>query len=271
MTDTHIHIGQFYETYYDPIEVMDVISSAGVSNCWYSSTTSCKENVQYSEVEKEIKSVSAHYSSKNFKPFLWYIPEYEKQGITVEKAMSNISYVGIKLHPRANNWDLENSATIDLTNEIFDYADKNKLSLLIHTGYDSLDEANKFSRFFGEYKNANIILAHCRPIEQILLLLQKYDNVYCDTAFVSKCDLQKISESGFSNKIFLGSDFPITHYFKQKQSKKKIRLTEQYSMDKNILEEYKGIIEKTLYVDCQFARNIAVSSGGVKLQPFQYQ
>jgi predicted TIM-barrel fold metal-dependent hydrolase len=244
MTDNHIHFGQFYETYYEPLEIMNVIENAGIDSCWYSSTTSCKENIRYGEVEKEIELVTARFSTENFKPFLWYVPEYRKQGVAVENAMLNIHYAGIKLHPRSNSWDIDNFEIIDLLHSIFNYANANDLPVLIHTGYDKLDEANKFSEFFGKYPRTKIILAHCRPIEQTLELLQNYNNIFCDTAFVPEKDLQKIIANGFCKKIYLGSDFPITHYFEQNKTKMEIKLVEQYKKDIIILKKYKAFIEK---------------------------
>jgi hypothetical protein len=36
----------------------------------------------------------------------------------------------------------------------------------------------------------------------------------CDTAFVGEADLRFIVGAGFASRILLGSDFPITHYFR---------------------------------------------------------
>jgi predicted TIM-barrel fold metal-dependent hydrolase len=244
MKDSHIHIGQFYENYYDPLEVMDSIVSAGVDSCWYSSTISSKENVNYNEIEKEIELVTAHYSPEKFKPFLWYVPEYAKQGISPTKALSMQQYGGIKIHPRANNWDMNEYSSINILSELFQLASELAIPVLIHTGYDAIDEANKCNSFFEQYQKVKIILAHCRPIAQTLGLLKKYQNVYCDTAFLPMHDLLKIIQYGFSKRIFCGSDFPITHYFKQNDSEKTIPLAEQYDMDKNVLEKYKILIGK---------------------------
>jgi predicted TIM-barrel fold metal-dependent hydrolase len=245
MTDSHIHIGQFYEVYYKPLEIIEIITDAGVDNAVYTSSTSCKENVQYSEVEKEIALVTAQYPADKIQPFLWYVPEYAMQGISVEKAMDSSPYKGLKIHPRANTWNLEDRKTLSIACELFDYADKHKLPIIIHTGYDPLDEANKFSRFFGEYKNTKIILAHCRPIDQTLALLRKYNNVYCDTAFVEESTVQNIIKAGFAERIHTGSDFPVTHYYKttylRNGENPNITLREKYTEDSTLLKHYSDL------------------------------
>jgi predicted TIM-barrel fold metal-dependent hydrolase len=93
---------------------------------------------------------------------------------------------------------------------------RKELSVLIHTGEDPLDEANKFSFLFSEYPGAKCILAHGRPLEQTVSLLRCFPNVYCDTAFMPEASLLCIVAEGFAGKILPGSDFPITHYFKWK-------------------------------------------------------
>jgi predicted TIM-barrel fold metal-dependent hydrolase len=105
--DNHLHIGQFYEAYYEPLEVLRIAAEAGITDAVYSSTTSAKEGVCYREVEREIAAVAARYPAESYKPFLWHIPPYIDQGLSVESAFQNLPYQGIKLHPRARRQILE--------------------------------------------------------------------------------------------------------------------------------------------------------------------
>ncbi|MDR0758782.1 MAG: hypothetical protein LBF74_01555 [Treponema sp.] len=74
--DNHLHIGWFYEVYYEPLEVLRIVTEAGVADAAYSSTTSARDGVRYKEVEREIAGVTARYPADRCKPFLWYIPPY---------------------------------------------------------------------------------------------------------------------------------------------------------------------------------------------------
>jgi predicted TIM-barrel fold metal-dependent hydrolase len=215
MTDNHIHIGQFEEDYYEAEAVFQVVLEAigNVTETVFSSTTSCKDDILYSEVEKEIAAALALSAyAKKIKALCWYSPDYARQGIGIEKAMDSLPYSGIKIHPFAHNWDLNDTKTVDLARGIFDYADRHSIPVFIHTGYDKVHEAAKFSAFFGEFPNARFILAHGRPIEQTAALLEKFPNVYCDTAFMPEDDFKRIVKK-HSAKILLGSDFPITYYY----------------------------------------------------------
>ncbi|MFP3041418.1 amidohydrolase [Treponema primitia] len=234
MIDTHIHIGQFEEVYYDPLTVMAVITAAGVDEAVYTSTTSCKDGVLYTEIEREITAVVSCHDPLRIQPYLWYNPDYARQGLTVETAFATLPYRGFKIHPRAHLWDLGNTKTFALADELFACAAQKSLPVLIHTGYDTLDEAQKFEPFFKQYPAVRSILAHCRPLDQTIRLLGQYPNVYCDTAFVPKADLRRIAAAGFAPRILPGTDFPITHYFARGDTggaPTYAELAEQYAAD----------------------------------------
>jgi predicted TIM-barrel fold metal-dependent hydrolase len=215
LIDTHIHIGQFEDAYYEAEYVFSTVLEVvgDVKEIVFSSTTSCKDDVLYGEIEKEIAAaLSFSAYAKKLNALCWYIPDYLRQGISIENAMNNLPYTGIKIHPFAHDWDLSDTKTINLIRGIFDYANTHSMPVLIHTGYDKVQEAATFSSFFGEFPNARFILAHGRPIEQTSELLKKFPNVYCDTAFMPEDDFNLIVKK-HSEKILLGSDFPITYHF----------------------------------------------------------
>jgi predicted TIM-barrel fold metal-dependent hydrolase len=112
---------------------------------------------------------------------------------------------------------------------IFDYADKRKKRILIHTGESGIDSPSRFERFFGEYEGAEIVLAHCRPASETIGIMKKYANVFGDTAFVPKDRIDEIRNAGFGKRLIFGTDFPITHYFYGRNSG--VSLEEQYKVD----------------------------------------
>ena len=237
MRDNHVHIGQFADVYYDPLEIMDVVMAAGMDGLSFSSTSSCKNNVRYSEIEREIAAFMSiiSYTAETVRPLLWYNPDYIKQNITIESAFSDIPYQGIKIHPYAQSWDFTDTKHMETLHAIFDYASGNDMPVLIHTGNSGVDSADRFERFMDEYRGAKCILAHCRPLDVTMELLKKYGNVYCDTSFVPIKDIQQIAASGFASKVIFGSDFPITHFFRSRypspDDNSSISLEQQYAQD----------------------------------------
>ncbi|MDR2053370.1 MAG: amidohydrolase family protein [Treponema sp.] len=211
--DNHIHIGQFEGTYYDPLEVLRVVAEAGIMDAVYSSTTSGKDNARYKEVEQEIAAVTARYPADRYKPFLWYIPPYLDEGVTIESAFQNLPYGGIKLHPRAHHWDLSDKKHKDCLHRLFAYARDNNVPVLIHTGEDEFERPGVFSPFFPEYPDVKFILAHCRPAPDTIAMFRAHGNVYGDTAFLDAGRYNQIAGAGFAGRLVPGTDFPITHYF----------------------------------------------------------
>jgi predicted TIM-barrel fold metal-dependent hydrolase len=233
MIDAHVHIGQFNQIWYDPDLVIKTVLQAGVERIVFTSTTSCKENVRYTEVEKEVEGVLSAYDSKNIKPLLWYNPNYHKQGLGIEKVMQSLPYAGIKIHPRAHNWDLSNKHTLSILEELFGYADQYQLPVLIHTGVDKIDEADKFGSYFPKYPKAKVVLAHCKPPHQVLQLLLENRNTFFDTSYVLEEDVYFFFLRGLSDRIILGSDFPTTHYRNRKEYN-----TEE-NLENDLMEQYK--------------------------------
>jgi predicted TIM-barrel fold metal-dependent hydrolase len=250
MIDNHVHIGHFYEKYYDPLEVIDIVMSSGIEGMSFSSTTSCKDNVCYVEIEKEIMSFlsTISYTSEIIRPFFWYIPGYIKQGIKIKNVFETILYKGIKIHPFAQSWDFENKNHIKTLHSLFNFASFNQLPVLIHTGHSGIDCADRFEQFFSEYNMVKTILAHGRPLEQTLVLLKRYNNVWCDTAFMEEKELKRIIEQGFASRVLLGSDFPITYYYKTHYSKNEqdrlVQLKSQYEHDLRQLQNYHKLLNR---------------------------
>jgi hypothetical protein len=242
MIDAHVHIGQFNEVWYEPELIIQTILQSGIEKIVFSSTTSCRDHVCYSEIEKEISAVlSKHgFYSQRIRPLLWYSPDYHKQGLGIEKAMQTLPYCGIKIHPRAHNWDISDKNTLSILDELFGYADQNKLPVCIHTGYDKIDEAGKFGQFFPKYPHTKIVLAHGRPFDQVLPLLLSNNNLFVDTAFVDYDEvISVLFLRGLGSRIVLGSDFPITHYMNRYKSNAETdfasQLKDQYNKDLHLI------------------------------------
>lgn len=234
MTDHHIHIGQFNEVYYDAVELFELIEKlipqTKITEVRYSSTSSCRDDVELSGVEEEIV-YAQNFESKilTAKPYLWFIPKYAEQGISVDSAAKSFDYCGIKLHPAGQNWYEENPVHLNALHQIFRWADDNKKSVLIHCGTQKCDFPTRFEKFFLEYKNAQIILAHSKPVSETASMVNKYENVFCDTACISEENLILLREKVHDkSKILFGSDFPVTHYFSTHLFGKTHSIEEEY-------------------------------------------
>ncbi len=237
MTDHHIHIGQFNEVYYDALELFELLESVSektnITQIRYSSTSTCRDDVELQGVEEEIAYAQSFSSNiLTTKPYLWFIPKYAEQHISVESAATSFDYCGIKLHPAGQNWDENNPVHLTALHQIFRYADDHKKSVLIHCGTQKCDLPTRFEPFFAEYKNAQVILAHSNPVRETAEMVNKYKNVFCDTACITADNFTQLSQSVLdTRKILFGSDFPVSHYFQTHIFEKHLSLKEQYIFD----------------------------------------
>ena len=236
--DYHVHIGQWSNVYYSPESVLDSLKASNVEEVWFSSTSSCgyckesfdviSKNLDYSNFPTALELYNCiknevldamEYGKKiglRVAPLYWVIPEIHfstSANISIEKTMKEVPYKGFKLHPRGNHWDLSDKKTQDLAEEVFAYANKHNLPILIHCGYDDFENPKLFEKFIAKSPNAKVQLAHCKPVEDTIYMLKKYPNTVCDTAFVPEDVFAQIVEAGFEKRIRYGSDFPITHWY----------------------------------------------------------
>ena len=237
MTDYHFHIGQFNEVYYDALEAFALVerisSQTEITEIRYASTSSCRDDVELSGIEEEI-AYAQHFESKTLKtsPYLWFIPKYAEQGISIESATKAFDYCGIKLHPAAQDWDETNPAHSKALHSIFRWADENGKSVLIHCGTQKCDSPTRFESLFLEYTNANVILAHSTPLIETAEMVNKYENVFCDTACIDEESLKKLKMLVQNDaKVLFGSDFPVTHYFSTHLFGKTHSLEEEYLLN----------------------------------------
>ena len=231
MKDYHVHIGQFNELYYDALEIFDVIESTGlISEVHYSSTSTCRNDVELIGIEEEIEYAQKYESNfLKVKPYLWYIPKYAEENISVQSAISPFDYCGIKLHPFAHQWNFQDKKHINQIEDIFLWAHENKKQILIHCADNQSCLPNKFEKYFKIFSGAKIILAHSNPVFETVQMVNKYDNVFCDTACINKESFEQLKkEINDTKKILFGSDFPINNYWNKLLFNKSRSLSKEY-------------------------------------------
>ncbi|MBR6199573.1 MAG: amidohydrolase family protein [Spirochaetales bacterium] len=249
MIDYHIHIGQFRDHYYDSLEVFSAIEEFAekihISRIYYSSTSSCRSDVSLEKIEEEIAYAQSLISEKITQlPYLWWTTNYVEQNISIKSAMESFDYCGIKLHPLAHNWDLTDSKHIESLCQIFQWSSDNNKPILLHSGDSYIENPLRFEKYYKEFPNAKVILAHCVLTDNIIFLFDNYPNIYGDTACVDHNHIQTLMNSKYKHRILFGTDFPITHYWAHHLHGEHISLQEQYKRDCQILSK------AGLYSDC---------------------
>lgn len=222
VADYHIHFGQFYDVYYQPAYVIGALAANGIKRVWGSSTTAClrwntagEKDYILKHITDEIKEATfvAEKCGLEFVPLYRVIPKLHREGVGVADYMDGESYYkGFKIHTLDDGYEDEDYVNI-LMEEVCEYAARHNLPILIHTGEDDCVAPERFERFFGVYGGVKFVLAHCKEAERVIALFKKYDNVFGDTAFCPYISLSEIYKRGYADRMQIGTDFPVTHYW----------------------------------------------------------
>ncbi len=207
LIDTHIHVGQFCEQYFAPSTIHRLMAQVGVDYYAVSSTTMCEEN--YPKVVEEIQTLIDLDGNKVL-PVMWITPEGLKGNIAWFLE-SDIKWRCLKVHPflHPHNWQPNG----EQFQEVLDIARELRLPLLIHTGNDESCQCGKYELLISHNHDINFILAHGRPLSQVIPLLRNYPNAYADSAFMPIADMRLLMQEELGHKLLWGTDMCIPKCF----------------------------------------------------------
>ena len=94
------------------------------------------------------------------------------------------------------------------------------------------------------FPEVKVHLAHCKDPEPIIQLFSKYKNLVGDTAFCPQDSYEAICKAGFKDRMFFGTDFPISHWYEHHGEK------DFPTDEKNLTESYKKTLNEYQFVNC---------------------
>ncbi len=219
MKDWHVHIGPYFDEYYDFHDVFQILKNNGVTEAVVAYLTPKFDDEKnaidfYHAVAEELKEARLFAQAIGLKvDFLYWADPLVLKSIPLEDVFSEFDYQGIAVHPLLHAWT---KAYPNLLIHIFRFAQKNSLPIFIHTGVSEADEPIQFEKWFCDFQDVEVHLAHCKDSKPIIQLFSKYKKLFGDTAFCPKDSYDEICKAGFKERMFFGSDFPITHWYKHK-------------------------------------------------------
>ncbi|MGH3715684.1 MAG: amidohydrolase family protein [Micromonosporaceae bacterium] len=113
---------------------------------------------------------------------------------------------GIKLHPRAQQFELASS----VARPLFARAAADGLPVLLHTGFGMHAITDELAGLAAEFGELKLILGHSSFIDMpdALRVLAPYPNVYFETSVVRVYDLFTLLSSVDPARVLYGSDLP---------------------------------------------------------------
>lgn len=203
MIDNHVHIGWYTNGYHTPKKVWQSEKEAGIDNIVVSSTSTCAE--MYKLVVREMLELYK-LDGSNIHPILWLTPRMMKTWGLNYMLHSKIQWQGIKMHWGAHREWYYNKK---FQRKALEIARRLEVPVLLHTGNDKECKASVFMDICKQYNDLTFVLAHGRPIEDTLNVLNKCSNVFVDTAFMPIDNVKLLCDKGFTNRIQFGTDAPI--------------------------------------------------------------
>lgn len=207
--DSHVHIGQFYNNvYFSPLMVLNACKQSGVTGIAVSSTTIAEEN--YPKVLAEFEQLLSQ-TDIAIVPVLWVTPRMLQTGAIQLFRDSGIRWQCIKVHNylQRGAWG---EATGVLMQQVVDLAQERHLPILFHTGNEKC-YPNDYAPLIQSHPEQVFILAHSRPVDQTICIMQLCPNAWADTAFTPIEDIVQMVNAGLIDRMLWGTDLPLMSYY----------------------------------------------------------
>lgn len=211
IADIHIHVGQFCDEYYPPSTIQKLMRQTHVDYYAVSSTTMCEEN--YPKVLDEMQEL-IYLDGDKVLPMMWITPKGLKGNIAWFLE-SDIKWRCLKVHPFLHQQDWMPGG--EQFNEVIGIARELQVPLLIHTGNEACCQCGKYEPLIVDNPDIDFILAHGRPLKQVIPILKSYPNAYADSAFMPLEDMSRLMQEGLSHKLLWGTDMCIPKHFYPKE------------------------------------------------------
>ena len=249
MHDIHTHIGQFYNTYYDFHSVFTALKNNGITETTFAYLTPLFTESNpaidfYNAMTQETKDALEFAKKIGLKvnPLYWIDPMVLFGGIKLDSIMKDLDYKGLVVHPFLNDWNPADEKKSNLLTQVFEFANSNGYEIYFHTGCSEKDNPLQFEKWFHDFPEVKVHLAHCKDPEPIIQLFSKYENLVGDTAFCPEDSYKAICDAGFKDRMFFGTDFPISHWYQHLNEKDfsidEIALTESYGRTLKMYNEF---------------------------------
>lgn len=207
--DSHVHIGQFYNgVYFSPQMVLNACKQSGVTGIAVSSTTIAEEN--YPKVLAEFEQLLSQ-TDIAIVPVLWLTPRMLQTGAMRLFRDSGIRWQCIKVHNylQRGAWG---EATGTLMQQVVDLAQEMHMPILFHTGNEKC-YPDDYAPLIQSHPEQVFILAHSRPVDQTIRIMQSCPNAWADTAFTPLEDIVQMVNAGLIDRMLWGTDLPLMGYY----------------------------------------------------------
>lgn len=193
--------------YFRPAQIARDLKSLGIQKWFVSSTSTCNQEIDFAQIVDEFAEIRSVAREQTL-AILWLTPEMVARSPDLA-AYDELDFKMVKIHPYIHPWPVDGKEIA----QVFSMAGARSIPLMIHTGGKLESEAGQFLGVCQRHPEVTVVLAHCRPVEQALRVLQSSPNVYGDISFASNESIQILSTGGVISRLLFGSDYPMDSLF----------------------------------------------------------
>lgn len=216
MHDIHTHIGQFYQTKYDFHNIFKALKKNGVDETTFAYLTplfieSAPAIDFYKAMTEETKEALSFAEEIGLKvnPLYWIDPMVLFGGITLESILKDLDYIGLVVHPFLNDWNPADEKHSNLLTQVFQIAKQNNYDIYFHTGCSPTDNPLNFEKWFVEYPEVKVHLAHCKDPKPIIHLFSKCKNLVGTLHSALKIPIKQSVKQVLKTECFLEQIFQL--------------------------------------------------------------
>ena len=159
----------------------------------------------YAKVNRRIAHLTQHH--KNLIGCARLNPNEPKASFNEIEYAAQADFRAVKLHPRSDHFSAR------LAEPLFSAVDKNRLSVILHTGHEPRCHPNQWLHIFKAYPKTFFILAHSGKdvYREAIEIAKQLPNVYLDTSTLSYYRTGVILKKAGARKVVFASDIPYSH------------------------------------------------------------
>ncbi len=204
--DIHTHVGQYEGRYFSPKYVFRTLQKSGVTHFAISSFSHIATNDRgFLLAERE---ELLELSQNRAVVFQWVLPEMLGKRNGLESWLDK-NVRGLKVHGKAQPW-LPFGKPLQ---KAFSIAAERKLPVMLHTGEDKGFRPDDYLEICQKFPQVKVILAHGRPLDAAIFMLNMCPNTFVDTAFMPNEDIEILLTLGFGKRVLFGTDVPAQKLF----------------------------------------------------------
>lgn len=198
IVDSHNHFGIRKGENFPAETLIEWLDKAGVDACCVTSQPESYDNEYTAAMQAKYPNRIIGYAVVN--PWLYSAEE------ELEHCFRDLNLYGLKLNTLRHGYALDRHQIVD---PIFKICEKYNKPILVHGESDMFNMPGKFEEMARSFPNVKLIMAHIgQPdaVDAAIAALNRYDNLYCDTAGVGIDTLTKAIVKINPQKILMGTD-----------------------------------------------------------------